>query len=603
MNQHQRRIDEIRDTIPEEEFEALLEYPGATRYSFGFAEEGNQIVKDPSIIVWVEKKLPEEDLPNDAKIPEQLRGYRVDVKQEREALAETVGIRSDEFRPLHGSITCGSAGGGTCTLSATGYEDSSGNPIYITAGHCAGSVDSGVSEDELIGNDQIQPGNDGSAIGTVTDHGTFSSGTTGPGDYAIISLDTGIDATASSLAAFEFGEWEHPELGEWYVNNGQTSGYRWGICTDVGGPDSYFEFGRCGPDGWNGHSGSAWGRLDRNGVFHPVAIHTAGFSSWSGGGQPYEMINSRVTPTLSESPGQPTLTSAQESEQPYFEPFFREIGRDQNGDILFDLHIANTGGYGDPNNPQTETEVTLEDFDTGAVLDSVTLDVQPMEYETRTFGPVPAADIENAHIILRSVNTANSTEHKTDEADFGSGYFGDIRNAHAGVSASITNTQSITPGDTMTVEIDVNNPLTETMDDYIRLLIDGEGEVDRTTVSVAGGATETVTLQWNIPNDSNYNGTHTVTAESEDDTDVQTQDVIAGDNSISGTVTLPDDSPAQGATVHAVDTAMEYANTATTDSNGDYVVQNLGSGPFDVIFRADINGQKYTSVIAQDVSP
>ena len=75
LHDRQARLMEIRNRHLDE----LMAIPGVVNVAVGFKQVGNQLTDEPSIVVLVERKKLELELPPDEVLPKELDGVRVDV--------------------------------------------------------------------------------------------------------------------------------------------------------------------------------------------------------------------------------------------------------------------------------------------------------------------------------------------------------------------------------------------------------------------------------------------------------------------------------------------------------------------------------------------
>jgi hypothetical protein len=59
----------------------LMSKPNVVGVGIGLAKECDEYTAEPAIVVMVEKKVPEEELAPEARIPPTIEGVRVDVQE------------------------------------------------------------------------------------------------------------------------------------------------------------------------------------------------------------------------------------------------------------------------------------------------------------------------------------------------------------------------------------------------------------------------------------------------------------------------------------------------------------------------------------------
>ena len=523
-NPHQKKIEEIKEKVSKEELYDLLDYPNAIRYSFGFAEHGGQMYEEPSIIVWVSEKVDEADLDEDDVLPSDLYGFQVDVKVDDSDsfTPETVGQRgSEKVRPVVGGHDVSSESDVSgATMGGVGFTDEEGDPVMITNTHVA--VGSDVEEDEGVGQKVIQPSdrNGGSSpdddIGTVKRHGGIPGGT-GTDDVAYVEVDSGVETNASSFAAADFGEFEDPQLGEWYINNGRTHGHLFGQCYDVGSDTSSARFARSMPDSWGGHSGSLWCRVDdETDTFYPVSVHRAGVTNDdpednAGVGVPYELMRERFLDVeVDDTTGQPDGSDVVEDDA-YHEIAPHHFRRTSDGDVICELYTGNSGGEGSDRLQDTgEYIVEAED---GTTLFEQKIDNEQYEH---TFVEFEFDEQYIDDILTFRTRTVNS-DTVNQEYEFGLDHerSSGVRDYFFGIT--ITDVpSSVDPGSTVDVEYEIENTLSGQGSQDITFRVDSQVEEVNEGRLVFGDATVSDSFEWQVPDEV---GTYTLEIESDDDSD------------------------------------------------------------------------------------
>ena len=70
--------------------DSLLEHPDVTGVDINYKTVGGEHTDQLSLVIWVEEKLPEEELPEERKLPKHIEGFQTDIIQEEIPVATQV---------------------------------------------------------------------------------------------------------------------------------------------------------------------------------------------------------------------------------------------------------------------------------------------------------------------------------------------------------------------------------------------------------------------------------------------------------------------------------------------------------------------------------
>lgn len=174
---------------------------------------GGERTNQLSVIVYVKNKLPPGQLPQQAKVPQFIRGQPTDVQESGEFTAQTsINGRWKRHRPMFGGTSIGRETTNSAASSSGALLDSTGSPVMLTNRH---AVTSGAT-DNTVGEGVVQPGNadyDGTpgTIATVKQLGAWDTTvTTNTVDTALLD----IQPSASTVTFQEVDRFERTSLGE-----------------------------------------------------------------------------------------------------------------------------------------------------------------------------------------------------------------------------------------------------------------------------------------------------------------------------------------------------------------------------------------------------
>jgi hypothetical protein len=86
LQQRHDRMMEIRNR----HYDELMAYPGVVNVAIGFKVSGNELTDEPSIVVLVERKRLESELPPEQILPKEIEGVRIDVMRPAEGSPEVL---------------------------------------------------------------------------------------------------------------------------------------------------------------------------------------------------------------------------------------------------------------------------------------------------------------------------------------------------------------------------------------------------------------------------------------------------------------------------------------------------------------------------------
>lgn len=114
----------------EQATELLKKYPGVTSVEIGIKETGRQITDDLAFRVYVERKIPQDQLSPDEKIPDEILGVKTDVIPYS---LPALTFNDKKFRPLKGGIQIGNPNDEGGTLGCIVQRNS--DNTYVALGN------------------------------------------------------------------------------------------------------------------------------------------------------------------------------------------------------------------------------------------------------------------------------------------------------------------------------------------------------------------------------------------------------------------------------------------------------------------------------------
>jgi hypothetical protein len=143
----QAQVDELKKDF----LESLKDIPGIVHVSFGPKEKGTEIIGEPCLRVYVEKKVDKASINPEHRIPDTFKGFKTDVI---EIPIDNPAEDSDKYRPLMGGIQIGNSKGlhiGTLGYIAKRRAD---NNIVALSNHHVMCSD-GATNGEKIGQPSV----------------------------------------------------------------------------------------------------------------------------------------------------------------------------------------------------------------------------------------------------------------------------------------------------------------------------------------------------------------------------------------------------------------------------------------------------------------
>lgn len=517
MNEYGERAEQLREDIPDEARDRLLDLPNVIGSGIGFREVDGERTREVCLRVYVDEKV--EEIPEEDRVPEEVAGYPTDVV-ERESRVTTYRDNTT-IRPgaagLQGNYVY--QDGDTSVLGSFGtaaVRKSDGSPVITTCKHLF--QETGPDED-VTGRVIYSPTDDveSSPLAEVVEDAPRDPDLDDSLDVVYAAAEGSDTFTGRPFAMGETVEIRsEPSVGERVVLDAKYGA--WGgeviaidetVLVSDGDGNTYRHEGVFSYDG---SENDVDGTLDPSGTsgggvfgYDPEADETYayGIQISSGGiddmtAEPFGKVQSRLGqieplsdstyPTIAESVGPACDVAAIKSEVDYVEDT-----------ITYWFLMANTGAS------TSDLTLTVEDSG-GTQIASATWTLDPSRYQI--FSGTVSRD-RAGETLLADLQSPDTDSHE-DQTEF------TLQTDDEEILApTIVSTTSPTEqGDTLRVRTEVENPSpTELTDDVV--LSVGGSESDRQEVTVPAESTETVDLYW----ETDYN-----TATGEYPVDVSTSD-------------------------------------------------------------------------------
>jgi hypothetical protein len=150
----------------------LMKKPNVVGVGRGFREHEGKTTDDQAIVVFVSKKVPKDELPDNALVPRSLRGQKVDVieigeirllEEDEESLpggfsGHNTENRRRRHRPAPGGVSIGHYKITAGTLGAVVKEKESGRRLILSNNHVLANSSSGHDGRAAAGDAVLQPG-------------------------------------------------------------------------------------------------------------------------------------------------------------------------------------------------------------------------------------------------------------------------------------------------------------------------------------------------------------------------------------------------------------------------------------------------------------
>lgn len=223
---------DIESRLTEETREYLRSHPNVLGTSVGIRQTGGRPQDEVAVIVHVNEKYSEEELTDEALIPETVEcgGEPIvtDVKRAGDVSTDnSSGVRAEEIRPVVGGTEISADSTGTITGLLRTSDD---EPRFMTARHVVGEADS-----DVIGNAVYQPGS-GERIGEVIDASAlYADGTRRSQlDIAIIEPDDDVETSGKILGWGEADDVGYPNIDDRVIVFGKARGVAGGTVVSRG---------------------------------------------------------------------------------------------------------------------------------------------------------------------------------------------------------------------------------------------------------------------------------------------------------------------------------------------------------------------------------
>lgn len=409
--------------VPMQRRRDLMDLPNVVGSGIGPRRSGEN-KGQPAIIVFVEEKVPDEELDESERVPDTLNGVPTDVVETGrfEAQAAAPG-RHERLRPMTGGSSVGLAGTNGWGSSSSLFEDDTGTHVLLTNRHVAA-----VQDEDSTGTDFLQPGAPHSSsdtpIGTVTELGTWTPGGEATTDSALIDVSTASsngDVSTTMLGAGDLAGFEAGQVGDRYVNNGARTGltsaalntydtlvsvdYEWTTITfsEVLAFDSFTD---------KGDSGSLVFRTDPStGDVYAVGLHFAG-STNSAIAIP---IGAVETEHGTLTPVTDSAYSGSQTEISGVAAFFEAtpIVQESTSDGFLPVLVANAGGVEGTQTPTLSSGT--ETIDQGSIT------LGHADYQIVNFDVSSLSTGETSFTISTDDQTESFTAYVTDTSGGGGG--------------------------------------------------------------------------------------------------------------------------------------------------------------------------------------
>ena len=132
----------------------LKKYPGVTSVEIGIKETDRQLTKEAAFRVYVQQKIPQDQLAPDERIPDEIFGVKTDVIQQS-ILSQT--SNDDKFRPLKGGIQIRNDKEETGTLGCIVQRNSDNTYVALSnyhvmfGGHSEGDTSVKIGQPKISG--------------------------------------------------------------------------------------------------------------------------------------------------------------------------------------------------------------------------------------------------------------------------------------------------------------------------------------------------------------------------------------------------------------------------------------------------------------------
>ncbi len=233
-NQHHQLKVKKAKAVKERIAPSLRKYPNVTGVGVGYKIVNGRRTDTVSIRVYVQKKLPKEQLSAEAVLPTEIEGVPVDVIEVR-ARAHNGPIPLSDFQsrhnPLQGGISVGNVVlGGSGTIGCNVFDNVLAEGMILSNWHVlCGRLDC------TIGESIIQPGTGGSDTGQPADEVArlYRTVLTSQVDAALGRLTGSRFLSRNILGRGTINGFTAAQLGMMVTKAGRTTGVTSGVITDV----------------------------------------------------------------------------------------------------------------------------------------------------------------------------------------------------------------------------------------------------------------------------------------------------------------------------------------------------------------------------------
>ncbi len=293
-----RALTKRLTAVKNRHFSKLKAYPNVTGVGVGYKIRKGRLTKTICIRVYVERKVPRNELHHAHVIPERLEGCQTDVVQATSEASQAGPDPKKRHSQLRGGLSIGNLDlGGSGTLGTSVFDNITGEDMILSNWHvlCGRYFDECQKGEKII-----QPGQGGGDSGRAEDvvarlHRWGIAAITDYTDAAIARLTGHRFLDEDILGIGTISGVSMPELGLHVMKSGRTTGVTEGVIEDVdaskrmnGLPDPY------NPDsttsklfshlivvrgvGQGGDSGSVW----VDGMNRVIGLHIGHGIRWEG---------------------------------------------------------------------------------------------------------------------------------------------------------------------------------------------------------------------------------------------------------------------------------------------------------------------------------
>lgn len=222
--------------VPQEIRDEIESLPNVVGTGVGKKRVGGQKTDETSLVVFVDRKVPETELDENERVPEtvDLDGdtTSTDVQQVGDVTIQAMvdpvdrqSERTDRYRPAPAGVSVAHPSVSAGTLGSPALETADGETVVLTNAHVAAPQEEASEDDPLLQPGPADGGDEDDDIGALSEWSDISPDEPNTTDSALVAVDSD-DIEPEILGIGPLADFGEPDVegDEEYVKSGRTTG-------------------------------------------------------------------------------------------------------------------------------------------------------------------------------------------------------------------------------------------------------------------------------------------------------------------------------------------------------------------------------------------